>query len=445
MNCRTLLLATIVLVALSPANADMDDLSGGVLFVHAPPDIVYSSGAAWCDSTKLEDCEDQVTRIDGEGPHVWFVLSAWAEEKTFSAVEFGLGDFDPASFGFVEDGLCLDGVLGIYNPSSETWPGANTGIALASTKQGWSGSIVPICWMAGYCYTEADRIPLVENPATNDVGWIAGLATKSGRFDSLRDPYAIFRPVCMGALGLGCEGIRCCPGSNAAAAGADSSLSYGGCTFPYALAIAEGNRLEFRGTTFSVTFGPGEVVEIDFRDGRFTLNDTLVNAPAERPKRPDDPRMRAARYGDIPFVQKRLAGRDDEESWAVAVQAYRDERDSLLAAAREAYEAALPESREAGIAAAVAVIEARRDIITSIHVLDKAPPKVTLMLRAGMFNKEMWRLDRTITPAERAPTQRRACAQLRRLKSLERHIPGWPAEWTMEGGQIDGGRHRKEP
>jgi len=193
-----LLLAPVLLVPL--ARADSDDLSGGVLLVHAPPGVVYTTGTvAWCDSTHLADCEDQVTTIAANTEAVWFVLSAWAEEKSFSAVEFGLGDFDAESFYFLEDGICLDDAMAIHYPSVEDWPGPNTGIALAATGDAWSGQLVPIAWYAGYSYADADTIPLVGMQSTGHAGWVSG------------ESRTTYDAECLGALGLGVSGKACCP------------------------------------------------------------------------------------------------------------------------------------------------------------------------------------------------------------------------------------------
>ncbi|MCK4413379.1 MAG: hypothetical protein KAY32_07545, partial [Candidatus Eisenbacteria sp.] len=87
---RTVCFASLLFAAISLlAHADVDDLSGGVLLVHAPPGLVYTGSVDWCDSTKIASCEDQVTWVD-EGQAIWYILSAWDEVKSFSGVEFGL-------------------------------------------------------------------------------------------------------------------------------------------------------------------------------------------------------------------------------------------------------------------------------------------------------------------------------------------------------------------
>jgi len=192
-----LLLAPTLLVSL--AHADPDDLSGGVFIAHAPPGVVYTSNVTtWCDSTYLSECEDQVNTVAANTEAVWFVLSAWNEEKSFSGVEFGLGDFEPESFIFMADGLCLDDAMALHYPSAEDWPGPNTGITLAAAGDAWTGQLVPICWFAGFNYADADTIAVTANQATGQAAWLSA----SGH---------TYEPVCMGALGLGVPGTGCCP------------------------------------------------------------------------------------------------------------------------------------------------------------------------------------------------------------------------------------------
>ncbi len=204
---RTPFLPLLALLLIAPlARADSDDLSGGVLLVHAPPSLTYTASASWCDSTHLEDCEDQVTSIptDSSKTVVWFILSAWSEEKSFTAVEFGLGDFDPESFLFSESGLCLDHAMALYHGD---WPGPNTGVAIASNDDAWTGQLVPIAWFAGYNYAEGDTIAITENPATEHAGWVSG------------ESRTTYDAECLGALGLGADGLLCCPSGDGFAPG----------------------------------------------------------------------------------------------------------------------------------------------------------------------------------------------------------------------------------
>ncbi len=218
-----LLLAPLLIASL--AQADPDDLSGGVLLVHAPPSLTYTASASWCDSTHLDDCEDQVTSIptDSSKTVVWFILSAWAEEKSFTAVEFGLGDFDEESFLFSESGLCLDHAMALYHGD---WPGPNTGVAIATNTEPWMGQLVPIFWAAGVNYAAADTIAITENPATGHAGWAS-------------ESRESFDAECLGALGLGIDGQPCCSQTasccwllDCLVLTADSCLALGGIWHP---------------------------------------------------------------------------------------------------------------------------------------------------------------------------------------------------------------------
>ena len=193
-----LLLAPMLLASL--AHADPDDLSGGVFIVHAPPSLTYTGSPSWCDSTHLTACEDQVTSIptDSSKTVVWFILSAWSEAKSFTAVEFGLGGFDPGSFFFSESGPCLDHAQTLYHGD---WPGPYSGVAVATNTDPWTGQLFPIYWFAGISYATADNIPLTTNPATGFAGWISGQSRLA------------FPAHCLGGLGIGVPGVSCCPES----------------------------------------------------------------------------------------------------------------------------------------------------------------------------------------------------------------------------------------
>jgi hypothetical protein len=100
---------------------------------------------------------------------------------------------------FMEDGVCLDEAMALHYPSVEDWPGPNTGIALAANGDAWTGQLVPVCWFAVYNYAEGDTIAITENPATGHAGWISG------------ETRTTYDAECLGALGLGVDGVACCP------------------------------------------------------------------------------------------------------------------------------------------------------------------------------------------------------------------------------------------
>ena len=130
------------LLPISPSLADEDDLSNGVFIAHHPPGIQFtvpSPPEGWCqhylDNFAIYSCEEQNPRIDGgvgEGS-VWYVISAWEEEKIWCGTEFGFESYDPGIFGFVEwDHCCAPGVECLEIPTGP-WPGPGAGTAFVTT------------------------------------------------------------------------------------------------------------------------------------------------------------------------------------------------------------------------------------------------------------------------------------------------------------------------
>ncbi|MCK4413730.1 MAG: hypothetical protein KAY32_09310 [Candidatus Eisenbacteria sp.] len=186
----------------SDLEAYADSLAGGVMIVHVVPELTYTHpGPAdgWCAFCDLMACEGQINRV-GEGTTVWYVVSAWAGEKTFSAVEFGLGDYDPNLYVIVDHDPCWRHGMTLHFPDITKWPAPNTGIALAATRENWVGRFVPIYWFAGYHYEGEGQIPLAEFPPTQHAGWV-NAARPSTTYDA----------ACLGALGVGTAGRACCP------------------------------------------------------------------------------------------------------------------------------------------------------------------------------------------------------------------------------------------
>ena len=95
-----------------------DNLAGGVLIAHYVSELSHSTqvpSEGWCEAYvpfSIHDCLDQNTRVDvsQECIATWFVLAQWyAEEKEWSAVDFGLGDYDPGLFHFISHDACFPG------------------------------------------------------------------------------------------------------------------------------------------------------------------------------------------------------------------------------------------------------------------------------------------------------------------------------------------------
>lgn len=181
----------------SPARGDETDLSNGVFIAHHPPTIQFSNPPeGWCqyylDNLAIHCCSAQNPRIDvdpGDGA-VWFVLSAWDEEKRFCGCAFGLADYNPGLFAITDWNYCCQADECLELPT-DGWPGPVEGTAVvrAEVSGDWHGNFVPVYWFAGYAYGEG-LIPLGIDP---------------------RPPPLDFSAVCYGALGVSVDGIECCP------------------------------------------------------------------------------------------------------------------------------------------------------------------------------------------------------------------------------------------
>jgi len=186
------------------ALADPEDLGGGVFIAHFPTEMEFSSEpptGGWCqdywDNYRIEDCEDQVNRIDTYDQVIWFVLAAWDEEKEWCGTEFGFGDYDPAAFVVTDYGPCWP-EDGLEIPTA-SWPGPEQGTAIVVTGGPWEGNLVPVYWFAGYAYEEG-FIPLAVDPATG----FAGTA-------NCANPPEVWAADSLGAMGLFADGIYVCP------------------------------------------------------------------------------------------------------------------------------------------------------------------------------------------------------------------------------------------
>ncbi len=172
--CKALVVLCVSGIVTGSALADPEDLEGGVFIAHFPTEMEFSSeppAGGWCqdywDNYRIEDCEDQVNRIDTYDQVIWFVLAAWDEEKEWCGTEFGFGDYDPAAFVVTDYGPCWP-EDGLEIPTA-SWPGPEEGTAIVVTGDPWEGNLVPVYWFAGYAYEEG-LIPLAVDPATEFAG-----------------------------------------------------------------------------------------------------------------------------------------------------------------------------------------------------------------------------------------------------------------------------------
>ena len=215
LSCLVACLALCLSIPTS-ANADPNDLSGGVFIAHAPPSLEYSSGYDWCERYQevysISSCEEQNPRIDLDGNlgerSVWYVIAAWEEEKEWCGTEFGFGSFDPAIYSFLDWGACHPNELEI---STTNWPGPNEGTAVVATDTQWEGNFQAVYYFVGYAYFQG-QIPLGADPAQSFVG-----------FGNCDTPAIVWPAEDVGMLGLFSDGSTICPDQ---AAGDSTSVRY---------------------------------------------------------------------------------------------------------------------------------------------------------------------------------------------------------------------------
>ncbi|MCK4305192.1 MAG: hypothetical protein KAY24_13230 [Candidatus Eisenbacteria sp.] len=167
-------------IVASVAVAQTSHLGGGVFIAHYVSELTYTEvpvdEVACADYVgySIDSAADQINRIDGVADGtlaLWFVLSAWTEDKEFCGVQFGFGDYDSGQFTVTEHGVCASG-----DPQEipqAGWPGPNTGTAIVATDSAWVGNYVPVYYFGGYAYDGTTVIPLAEDPSqiTPFGGW----------------------------------------------------------------------------------------------------------------------------------------------------------------------------------------------------------------------------------------------------------------------------------
>ncbi len=190
--------------------ADPNDLSNGVMVIHAVPHPDFCSWSP-CDPEWMgvSECQDVVPRADYEPdypPVSLHVIAFWNEVKQFSVFAFGFGDFDPEAFYFVDWAPCDPGTQVLEFPTTN-WPGPNEGTTVGWTGTPWVGDMVPLYWFGGYIYYEeiSTTIPIDVNPGENPP--LCG-------FVNCLTPPEVFPvdPENRGVLGINTDGYAPCPG-----------------------------------------------------------------------------------------------------------------------------------------------------------------------------------------------------------------------------------------
>jgi hypothetical protein len=201
---KALVLLCVSGIVTGSALADPEDLGGGVLIAHFPTEMTFSFDpptGGWCqfywDSLRIEDCEDQVNRIDTGNQVIWFVLAAWDEDKEWCGTEFGFGEYDSDAFVITDFSPCWpEGGLEIPTAS---WPGPGEGTAIVTTGAPWEGNFVPVYRFTGLAYEEG-LIPVAADPATGFAG-----------MSNCANPPESWAADSLGGMGLFQDGVYACP------------------------------------------------------------------------------------------------------------------------------------------------------------------------------------------------------------------------------------------
>jgi hypothetical protein len=202
---RLLVLLCVTAIA---AQADPNDLTGGVFILHSPPEINWSCYEQYgaCDGYDacgfgIQNCEEQNPRIDGPQTTIWYVIAAWSEAKTWCGVEFGLGSYPAEELFITTWGPCFP-QTGLEIPTPG-FPAPNTGTSIVVIPQPWEGNFQPVYWFIGYDgYGTPGQFPLTVHPVS-----------RFGGFANCAVPSVLFPAECFGSLGIFEPGVTCCPGS----------------------------------------------------------------------------------------------------------------------------------------------------------------------------------------------------------------------------------------
>jgi hypothetical protein len=202
---RVLLALALLGMTTGVAMADINDLSGGVFILHAPPGLAYSVDpptGGWCGTVWQTTCENQVNTMPCSDDYewVWYILSNFYETKNFKAVEYGIV-YDPDLYLYAAGMLCTpSAALTIEYPATGDWPDAGSGISIALTGTPyWTGTMVTSGMVYGwhYCYLDPTSITLGPMPLSGSIGWLSPNLTT-------------YPPACIGVLGIDLPGVACC-------------------------------------------------------------------------------------------------------------------------------------------------------------------------------------------------------------------------------------------
>ena len=199
------LLGMMTLPAMAQEDPDAAVLGAGVLILHAPPGLAFSSDGpadGWCGSVWQTTCETQVNTIplSDEFEYVWYIVSAFYAPTSFKAIEYGIDYSDvyhePMSI------LCTpSAALTIEYPAVGQWPKDNTGISIALQGEPyWTGQMMTSGAIYGFRYTyeapmTATLIPMQQSGAWC---WLSPASIE-------------YPPAAVGVMGWGMPGVPVCP------------------------------------------------------------------------------------------------------------------------------------------------------------------------------------------------------------------------------------------
>lgn len=208
---RCLLVFWALLCLAVAAEADPNDMHGGVLILHAP-DFSEAGNWDWCDQYHntghpdapfgIASCDEQVNTAPVTGSsyehNLLFVVAAWHEPKVWCGVQFGIAPEFDGLWYFIEYGPCHEDCLEL---STDGWPGAGEGTAIVGWKLPWEGNFEAVYFFKGYSF-EDTRLPLGLDPTHDFAG-----------FGNCDEPAQVVAATCLGAVDISSDGTGtyCCP------------------------------------------------------------------------------------------------------------------------------------------------------------------------------------------------------------------------------------------
>jgi len=145
-------LAAVVSI-LAAATAEAGPNSGGKLILHANPTLYFSTDGDYTGWSELNDCQNAITSVPGEGQGVIFYILAVFDfgSPTMKGTNFGI-KYTSSLVAPVAWGPCWEwpGEGNMEYPYGN-WPQSNSGIAVAWAEP-LTDRISEVYWFAAYAY-----------------------------------------------------------------------------------------------------------------------------------------------------------------------------------------------------------------------------------------------------------------------------------------------------